>query len=634
MLVRGAFFQLLFIASLLVLVSIVAGTLALLLTSGFEGLETAAWWAFLRLSDPGYLGDDEGITLRVISTIVTVLGYVLFMGALIAIMTQWLNSTMRRLESGLTPLTLRGHLLILGWTNRTPAVIRELVLSVGRVRRYLARIGASRLRIVVLAEDVSSALTYELREHLGDAWKPGQIILRSGSPLRVEHLRRVDFLNAATILVPGADFAEGGVDLVDTRTVKTLLSISNSSREVEARCPAAVAEIFDTGKLPAARASYDGDIEMIASDSVISRLIAHNIRHPGLSHVYSELLSHGEDSNEIYIRRVPELAGEDIRGVGSAFPRALVLGLLRPRGEGMELHLNPRDSLAIDSEDRLVFVSRAYDDAEPSSSPDDRIQESRSPLEVEKEPRRTRLLILGWNHKIPALIDEFDSYRGESFRLDIMSLVPVEEREQLLRRRGVRPEHIELDHVVGDYVSEVELRAVEPHGYDRLLFLSSNRMESSEESDARTILGYMVLKEVLGSAPAPPRVLVELMDSANEGILGEHAGEVVVSPLIVSHLLAHVALRRDLNVVFEELFTVGGAEIYLRPARVYGLEGEGIAFREIQRAIAARGDIALGVYPSTGSKQDGVTLNPERDSRWHLTGDDQIVVLSTYQTAR
>ena len=596
MLVRGAFFQLLFIASLLVLVSIVAGTLALLLTSGFEGLETAAWWAFLRLSDPGYLGDDEGITLRVISTIVTVLGYVLFMGALIAIMTQWLNSTMRRLESGLTPLTLRGHLLILGWTNRTPAVIRELVLSVGRVRRYLARIGASRLRIVVLAEDVSSALTYELREHLGDAWKPGQIILRSGSPLRVEHLRRVDFLNAATILVPGADFAEGGVDLVDTRTVKTLLSISNSSREVEARCPAAVAEIFDTGKLPAARASYDGDIEMIASDSVISRLIAHNIRHPGLSHVYSELLSHGEDSNEIYIRRVPELAGEDIRGVGSAFPRALVLGLLRPRGEGMELHLNPRGSLAIESEDRLVFVSRAYDDAEPSSSP--------------------------------------DSYLGESFRLDIMSLVPVEEREQLLRRRGVRPEHIELDHVVGDYVSEVELRAVEPHGYDRLLFLSSNRMESSEESDARTILGYMVLKEVLGSALAPPRVLVELMDSANEGILGEHAGEVVVSPLIVSHLLAHVALRRDLNVVFEELFTVGGAEIYLRPARVYGLEGEGIGFREIQRAIAARGDVALGVYPSTGSKQDGVTLNPERDSRWHLTGDDQIVVLSTYQTAR
>ena len=45
-------------AGLVVLISIVGGLLARLavdLASG-EGI----WWAFLRLSDPGYLGDGEG----------------------------------------------------------------------------------------------------------------------------------------------------------------------------------------------------------------------------------------------------------------------------------------------------------------------------------------------------------------------------------------------------------------------------------------------------------------------------------------------------------------------------------------------------------------------------------------------
>ena len=101
---RGARYQLLIIALLICLVSLGAGFLAFSFSTAFEAYGESAWWAFLRLSDPGYLGDDKGLLLQTISTIVTVLGYVLFMGALIAIMTQWLQGTMRKLESGLTPI--------------------------------------------------------------------------------------------------------------------------------------------------------------------------------------------------------------------------------------------------------------------------------------------------------------------------------------------------------------------------------------------------------------------------------------------------------------------------------------------------------------------------------------------------
>jgi len=92
-----------------------------ILDPGVSDWRDGVWWTFLRLTDPGYLGDDDGVVRRVVSTIVTVLGYLLFLGLLIAILTQWLDETIRKLESGTTPVRLEDHVIILGWTHRTPA---------------------------------------------------------------------------------------------------------------------------------------------------------------------------------------------------------------------------------------------------------------------------------------------------------------------------------------------------------------------------------------------------------------------------------------------------------------------------------------------------------------------------------
>ena len=112
LLLRGAHSRLLFIASLVGFVAIGGGLLLQATNATFEDNKTAIWWAFLRLTDPGYLGDDEGLARRVISTTLTVLGYVLFMGSLVAIMTQWLNQKIRNFERGLTPIVRRNHILI------------------------------------------------------------------------------------------------------------------------------------------------------------------------------------------------------------------------------------------------------------------------------------------------------------------------------------------------------------------------------------------------------------------------------------------------------------------------------------------------------------------------------------------
>ena len=324
-LVRGAHYQLLAVAALIGVISILGGVLAIWGGGGEGGAWESVWWAFLRLTDPGYLGDDTGLFRRVVSTVLTVLGYVLFMGSLVAILTQWLNSTMRRFESGFTPVAQKNHILILGWTTRAGVVIRDLFLAEGRVRRFLKRRGARSLHIVLLAEEVGHDLMQEIRSRVGPSWNPRRMILRSGTALRGDHLARVDFLRAAAILLPSGEFSEAGPENADTHTIKTLLSLS---RHVLVRdddeLPLTVAEVIDARKEDIARKAYRGPIEVLAGEAIISRLITQSVRHPGISRVYNELLTHAQ-GNELYVRELPEMAGSSLDNVCPLFSKALPL---------------------------------------------------------------------------------------------------------------------------------------------------------------------------------------------------------------------------------------------------------------------------------------------------------------------
>jgi hypothetical protein len=633
MVLRGAHYRLLVIGAIIGLVSIVAGILVFLGSTEFSSGREAVWWAFLRLTDPGYLGDDKGAFLRTVSTVVTVLGYVLFMGSLIAIMTQWLSEKMNTFESGLTPIVQKNHVLILGWGNRTPTVVHELLLSEGRVRRFLRRHGARKLRIVILSEEVTTERRYELRDYLGPDWDEHQIIFRSGSPLRIEHLRRVDFLNAAAIILPGTDFEWGDSNAADMRAVKTLLSISNhGSRSTGALLPFLVAEIFDARKIAVAKAVYKGRLEVLASDAMISLLITQNVRHRWLSHVYTEMLTHGEDSNEIYIRECPELEGTAFQDLVHAFPKAILLGVLRPEGEIRKPILNPTEGFKVDSSDLLVFMAQHYEHTQPAS---DYTQTSlrrgvQSPTTEVK--RKRRILLLGWNDKVPALIYELDSYENESFDIDILSTIPIDQRENRMARYALHPHRVILKHVEGDYSAPSDLRKIHPEQYDNVVILGCDWLESKEEADARTILGYLLLRQILAESKETPEVLVELLDPQNHELLPVEEDEVLISPMILSHILAHVALRPGLNAVFQELFSSGGAEIFFRQVGYYGLAGRELPFREIQETVFQLGEIAIGVRipANSTSTPGGVELNPNREKRWDLGIEDEVVVLTTY----
>lgn len=628
---RGAHYRLMFIAALIGLISIIFGGAARYFSSDFATTSEAFWWAFLRLTDPGYLGDDKGLSLRIISTIVTILGYVIFMGSLIAIMTQWLNATISRLEAGLTPISMRGHIIILGWTNLTPSIIRELVQSESRVKRFLKNTGARQLRIAILSESASLEQRQELELYLGEDWNERQIIFRSGTPIRNEHLLRVDYLNAAAIILPGYDFSSGGSDIADMRTIKTLMSITNHASEQSLELPCLVSEIYDARKVQVAKAAYPGKLETVASDATISLLVAQNIRHPLLSYIYSELLSHS-NGNEIRIKCLPELAGHTAESLTELFPKAILLGVLREAGKALTPVLNPPAGFVLQESDRLVFMGRNYADTIPDSTRKTK-NFPRGRYEHKSKSVKTcqKVLILGWNDMIPSLIKELDNYNNEFFEVDIFSSLSAEKRMQKLNKFALSPKRVELKLLDGDYTVPSDLEKIDAMSYENIIMLGCDWLPSPEEADARTITGFLMLRNLLIDKVGPPKVLLELLDPENHSLFTHSHEEVILSPLILSHILAHVALRPEINLVFKELFSSGGAEIYLKSCRQYGLHSKETTFLDIQEQVSKQGEIALGVRLNGKESlpDGGIEINPPREKQWIFTEFDEIVVLST-----
>ncbi|MEC7814954.1 MAG: ion channel DMI1 [Pseudomonadota bacterium] len=633
-LVKGAGFQLLVVGGFIGLISLVGGVLAVFPGTGeFDSVGSAIWWAFLRLTDPGYLGDDVGTWQRVVSTFLTISGYVVFMGTLVAILTRWLIAKMADLERGLTPVTLRNHIVVLGWTAQTPPLVAELFGSTGRMQRFLEKHDTQRLRLVVLSEQASAEQVHELAHDAGLGRRVREVILRSGSAIQPEALHRVACLQAAAVIVPSR-VAEGrSVVTADVETVKALLSIAAQARLTHQPLPFVVAEIQDMRKLPVIERAYPGALEVVAGDATISRLMVQNVIHPHLSAVYNELLTAGE-GNEIFVRGGETAQGMTLGELAAQRPDAIVLGLLHPaEGHHWQVNLVASSDTPIRDEDRIVLLARdyAHTAADPKAKALPVIPRGQAQPAGTPSGGGHKVLVLGWNRRVPSLVAEFASYRGKEFALDLVSSVPAAERQQEIERYGVNLNQVRGRLIEADYMVEEDLKRVDPAGYDTVILLSSDRFATGEEADARAMVGYLQLEDILAQAPRRPQVIMELSDPDNWQLLYGHQSETLISPMILSHVLAQVALRRELRVVLDELFTVGGAEIQFRDPHDYPLPASA-DFQVLEKIVSAHGELALGVYRATANEYGRhLQLNPPRDSYLDLQEGDQLVVLCQSQ---
>ena len=617
-LLRGLHYRLILAAAVVAFVAISAGLLALLLDTKFEDAGAAIWWSFLRLTDPGYLGDDEGAVSVTISTIVTVLGYVLFLGLLIAILTQWMNTLILRVESGTTRVAFKNHILILGWNYRTPSIVLELLQTGGRVSRFLKDSGAHNLRIVILAEQVDAELREELKSSLEERWDDRRVVLRSGSPLKLDGLERVAFHDAAAVILPGADFATARPGVADSEIIKTLASIAECGKQAR-RTPSAVAALFNANRADVARRAYDGELEVITADQLVSRLITQCTLQPGLWSIYWELFSLNQD-NALYVRELDADHVTDIGQARLACPKAVVIGVI-PSNNRTPI-LNPPGDMPIKSGDALIFIARHFADC--------RLTDVVAPASIAQMPgwypvasETETVLILGWSRKVPKVLAELLSYQ-QQLTIDVAGITPVSEREISIdsvvsAQQSGTVRQIEVNFMDPDLVAKIH-----PENYDAVIMIARERMGDEAIADAVTLSAYLTIDTLL-TGTGGPNVVVEVLEEENEALFDAARCDAIASPMVISYILSQVALEPELGLIFEELTQSFGTTILFRSPEP-GTGKADCSFSELAAQAAAQGETAIGVVTSSAGVRQ-TRLNPGADARWTCDEIEQVIVL-------
>lgn len=574
-----------------ILLLTLGGGLAVYLSGDIPDLPASLWWAFLRLTDPGYLGEDRGAWECLISTLLTLAGYVVFLGALVAIMTNALARALGLLASGQSPILERGHLLVLGADQRLPALIEELVHS---YRRLVSR--EQKPAVVILTENFEPVQLRELRLKLEPEVREAcRLIWRRGELQEPVSWERVNAAEAYSIILLSHHHLHPA--LSDVSVTRTLLSLTD--RLGKEATPHVIADLHDPGNKGLVEAvGWPGRVEAVVASEIVGRLLLQTVRNPGLSRVYRHLLT-DTFGEALVVRPIREQRGQSVRellqrvGSGEGLPVGVVrrlegeplLRLEEPLGEGSLLYLLP-------SQNRGKWRKPR-------------------PLRQGASRKETiRLLVLGWNSRLLGLLEELDNTRNLHWEV----VVAAPEFSKQLQRWSDSEEgpSLELRRVEADHRHKI--LALEPESFDSVLLMADINAEEPGVADAQTVIWSHWISQHLELNPAPTQLIAELQEEDNEALLHDRVDDVFPTHEVISHLLAQVALYPDLSFVFEELFTAGGSDIRLvEPER-------GDQYANFARELLEIDLILLGVW---GGK--GIDLVPSGDTA--VTPEDWLLVL-------
>ncbi len=571
----------------------------------FEG----AWQAMLRTLDPGVFAGDEGWKLRLLMLLVTI-GGIFIVSILIGTITSGLEARLAELRKGRSRVIERNFTLILGWSSKVFSIIGELLIANENQKNAC---------IVILSERDKIEMEDEIRAKFPST-KNTRVICRSGSPLDLDDLAVVAPPAARSIIVLAPE-----TENPDIHVIKSVLAITNNpARKKEPHH--IVAEIRDAKNLEAAKLVGGSEAIYVQGEDLIARVTAQTCRQSGLSVVYTELLDF--DGAEIYFKAEPALAGRTYREVISAYEDSTVMGLMRANGDVL---LNPPMDTSFGRDDQIIAI--AEDDVtlvlRPDAGgglPDVGAIAQRERLRAAPE----RTLVLGWNEKGRAIIEELDNYVAPGS--ETIVICRQEGARDLLMGVAKRMRRQRVRFADGDITHSATLAAVKAASFEHVILLSYNDLPM-QEADAKTLITLLHLRNLADAAGTRLSIVSEMMDMRNRALAQiARADDFIVSDKLVSLMMSQLSENKNLDRVFKVLFSSEGSEIYIRPMTDYVKLGTTVDFYTVLEAAAQKGETAIGYrlmkHSDDKGKGYGVNVNPRKSDMHAFADGDKIVVLA------
>ena len=338
---------------------------------------------------------------------------------------------------------------------------------------------------------------------------------------------------------------------------------------------------------------------------------------PGLSAVCTELLDFTGD--EIYFSEQPDLVGASYLDAQLSFSASTVIGFVR----GDKLWLNPPPDDVVDDGDQLVLI--AEDDTSIETTP--RGAPDRAAISETARPtaQSQRTLVLGYSSSVQSMLEDLADYVPAG---SLATVVADVELSHL-----VAPRALELQVVRADTTSRAVLEGLGVEAYDHVLVLAYRYVLDTQAADAKTLVTLLHLRDIADRADVRLSIVSEMLDDRNRELAEvTRPDDFIVSDRLASLMLAQVSEHRSRLPVFEELFTTGGNEIYVRPAEWFVKPGVEADFYTVVEAASCRGETAIGYRTAAEAYSPGlgygVHLNPAKSERRTYAPGDAIIVLA------
>ncbi len=561
------------------------------------GVLEAFWQSMLRVVDAGTFAGDKGWVTRVVGLTITVAG-IFIAGSLIGLIANAVDQRIEELRKGRSNVLEHDHTLILGWSTRVPAIVKE-ILTANESRKHAA--------VVVVAEHEKTEMEETLREFVGDL-RTTRIVCRTSEPWLPKTMELAHLAGARSVIV----ISDGS----DTSTVKSLLAIRAASVGIAEPTFHVVAEVNDRDTAASLRALFGEELVTVSSDAVVAELTAQACRQRGLSTVFRELLDF--DGDELYFESFPQLAGRTYAECQLAFETCSVIGVLEADGR---VRLNPPADRPFAAGEQLIAV--AADDslfvAGQVASADVLPVEPPAFTDAQR-----RIVIVGWSELGPRVITELDEFFDANTTVEVLldpALVEVAAVRASISASNLRIEVGELSggpELVAAHAARVSFHEVIVLGYRGVL--------DDDEADARTLLTLLAFRQVRQHEDVGPvRMVAELLDQRNAPLAeATGADDFIVSDELTSLMLAQLSERGELKQVFDDLFDSVGCSIELRTAPGYGAH-RATCFAEVVATASSLGQSAIG-YRLVATGQ--VVVNPAKSAPLQLGREDEILVVA------
>jgi ion channel POLLUX/CASTOR len=570
----------------------------------FEGI----WQAMLRTLDPGVVAGDSGWQLRLLMLIVTI-GGIFIVSILIGTITSGLETRLTELRKGRSRVIEENFTLILGWSSKVYSIIGELLIANENQKDPC---------IVVLSERDKVEMEDDIRAKFPST-RNTRVICRSGNPLDLDDLAVVDPHSARSVVVLAPE-----TENPDIHVIKSVLAITNNPARKQEPYHI-VAEIREARNLEAAALVGGKEAIYVQGEDLIARVTAQTCRQSGLSVVYTELLDF--DGAEIYFKSEPALVGRTYREVIAAYEDSTVMGLMRSNGEVL---LNPPMDTTFAHDDQIIAITEDDDTLVLRSDAGGGLPDTSALANRERLPAAPeRILILGWNGKAQAIIEELDNYVAPGS--ETIVICRHEGAREVLLSVAKRMQRQKVRFADGDITHAATLAAVKATSFEHVILLSYDM--PMQEADAKTLITLLHLRNLADAAGVRLSIVSEMMDLRNRALAQiARADDFIVSDKLVSLMMSQLSENKNLDHVFRVLFSSEGSEIYIRPMTDYIRLGSTVDFYTVLEAAAQRGETAIGYrlmkHADNKERGYGVNVNPKKSDRHSFAESDMIVVLA------